>query len=398
MTESPKPPALFRPLIARDRDEPHRASTPLELFFDLVSVVGIATCASAFHHAISAGHGLETLPNFLLLFASIWWAWMNFTWFASAFDNDDLPYRIATMVLIAGAVVYAGAADYGFRTMDFSVGLIGWIIMRLAMGYLWLRVARHNPDHAKTAYRYARGLLFAQILWILLLIFPFGPEQDGLYKALSAAMFSVEIGVVFYAEAAGPTPWHRHHIIERFGLLNIIVLGEIFLTISLAVGYGAEHHFNTDIIMLVITGLVSVFCMWWLYFLSEDHLVSRQKSKAVTWIYGHFFIFAAGAATGAGIGTIVDVISHHSEISMQNAQLAATVPIAIYVLGLWLVRDRHYLNRAASVMVVIAVGVIATSSFFGAGLPITAVVLVLLLAVRLKGSVLLERLFGRTTR
>lgn len=386
MIDSMKPLPLIRPLIARNKNEQHRASTPLELFFDLVSVVGIATCASSFHHAISAGHGLETLPNFLLLFVSIWWAWMNFTWFASAFDNDDLPYRLATMVLIGGAVVYAGAADFGFRTMDFSVGLVGWIIMRLAMGYLWLRAARHNPDHAKTAYRYAGGLFFAQSLWIVLLIIPFGPEQVGLYQTLVTAMFGIEFAVVFFAEAAGPTPWHRHHIIERFGLLNIIVLGEIFLTISLAVGYGAEHHFNADIIMLVLSGLVAVFCMWWLYFLSEDHLVSRKKSHATVWIYGHFFIFAAGAATGVGIGTIVDVLSHHSEISMQTAQLAATVPIAIYVLGLWLVRDRHYLSGFSTVVVIGSIILIAGSSFVTVGLPAAAVILVLLLAFRLKSS------------
>lgn len=79
---------LFQPMPPRDPDEHHRTATTLELFFDLVSVIAIAA-AAGFHHSIAKGHGLDGLPRFAFLVMAIWWAWMNFTWFASAFDNDD---------------------------------------------------------------------------------------------------------------------------------------------------------------------------------------------------------------------------------------------------------------------------------------------------------------------
>ena len=87
---------------ARDPHEEHRAATTLELFFDLVSVIAIAAVTAGFHHAISEGHGIEALPRFVFLFLAIWWAWMNFTWFASAFDNDDAFFRILVMVIMCG--------------------------------------------------------------------------------------------------------------------------------------------------------------------------------------------------------------------------------------------------------------------------------------------------------
>jgi low temperature requirement protein LtrA len=31
------------------------------------------------------------LTSYLIVFFAIWWAWMNFTWFASAYDTDDVP-------------------------------------------------------------------------------------------------------------------------------------------------------------------------------------------------------------------------------------------------------------------------------------------------------------------
>ncbi|MFM2354617.1 MAG: hypothetical protein RLZZ528_353, partial [Pseudomonadota bacterium] len=108
---------ILSPLRPRDRDEHHRPSTTLELFFDLIIVIAIASVTAGFHHAIAEAHGLEALPRFIFLFLAIWWAWMNLTWFASAFDNDDTLYRLLVMVIMAGALIFAGGAGAIFETM-----------------------------------------------------------------------------------------------------------------------------------------------------------------------------------------------------------------------------------------------------------------------------------------
>ena len=45
----------IRPMTARNTDQAHRVSTPLELLFDLVTVIAIASAAAGLHHAIAAG-------------------------------------------------------------------------------------------------------------------------------------------------------------------------------------------------------------------------------------------------------------------------------------------------------------------------------------------------------
>ena len=83
-----------RPLTGRDATEPHRAATPLELLFDLSFVVAVAAAAAELHHGIAEDHVGVSVLRYLMVFFAIWWAWMNFTWFASAYDTDDVPYRL----------------------------------------------------------------------------------------------------------------------------------------------------------------------------------------------------------------------------------------------------------------------------------------------------------------
>jgi len=47
---------LINSLVSRDINEEHRGATSLELFYDLIYVVAIASLAAEFHHALSAWH------------------------------------------------------------------------------------------------------------------------------------------------------------------------------------------------------------------------------------------------------------------------------------------------------------------------------------------------------
>ena len=88
------------------------------------------------------GHGIL---NYLVVFFAIWWPWMNFTWFASAYDTDDVQYRLLTFVQIAGVLVVAAGVPAAFERQDFTVMVVGYVIMRIALVAQWLRAAREDP-------------------------------------------------------------------------------------------------------------------------------------------------------------------------------------------------------------------------------------------------------------
>src|SRR3546814_21040813 len=80
---------------------------------------------------INENHAAAGLGAFLFMFWALWWPWVNFTWFASAYDNDDALYRCLVFVQMIGALVNA----VGFRNYDGGtptiLSLDGYIIMRL---------------------------------------------------------------------------------------------------------------------------------------------------------------------------------------------------------------------------------------------------------------------------
>ncbi len=349
------------PLSPRDPDEPHRAATQLELFFDLVSVVAIAAVTESLHHAISDGHGLAAFANFVFLFLAIWWAWMNFTWFASAFDNDDALFRVLTIFIMGGALTFAGGADRIMETLDFGYGLLGWIIMRVGMIAMWLRAAAAGPEHRATALRYAGGIFVAQVLWSIL-YFGFAPGSPSFF-AFGIFCFLVEWTVPVIAERAGVTPWHRHHIMERYGLLNIIVLGEILVSISLMVGHMYEGHIDTAFVREAVAALILVFVLWWIYFIDTDHLNSTDFGRVFLWGYGHVFVFGGGAVLAAGLGAYLDVLTHHGHVTAAIAAAWINAALAVYLGALWVIRDQfagigwrgHVLLAAALAYAVAAV-------------------------------------------
>ncbi len=351
-------------MTPRDPHEPHRAATPLELLFDLVTVIAIASAAAGLHHALAADHTAEGVFKFAGAFFAIWWAWMNYTWMASAYDNDDALFRVLTMVVMAGSLTVAAGIDAFFATNSLLMVIIGYVVMRLAVVALWLRAAQGDPARRRTALTYALGIALVQLYWIGLI--PFQPLPMGWLIAALLSGWVLELAVPAVAERHGMTPWHRHHIMERYGLLTIIVLGETLLAASAALTHAAGDHFDIRFVHIALSALVITLAMWWLYFSSEEHLPTVDLSRALTWGYGHAPLFAAGAAVGAGFAVLVDIVGGHATISPLAGDYAVAVPAAIYLLALWFVRDRFVLGGARhGVLPVFAVLVLLAPLAFG---------------------------------
>ncbi|GAB7552663.1 low temperature requirement protein A [Novosphingobium sp. 11B] len=335
----------WRPFGARDPHEPHRVSTPLELLFDLVIVIAVASAAEGLHHAVAAGHAAMGVTTFAMTFFATWWAWMNFTWFASAYDSDGPVYRLITCVIMAGALAVAAGVPRVFAGGSLTLVIVGYIVMRVAMVAFWLIAARSDPRHRATAVSYAVGIAVTQLYWTLALLVlrPAGFSAVAGLFVLGALM---EMAVPVIAEARGKTPWHHHHVAERHGLFVIIVLGEVLLSSAAAFTYAdAPGGHPAELIVLALSALAITFAMWWLYFSQEGPLDQARFSSSFNWSYAHALIYAGGAATGAGFAVAIDNAAgqgHHAPILASN--LAVAVPLAVYMVALWFVRDRLVLT------------------------------------------------------
>ncbi|WP_131735603.1 low temperature requirement protein A [Actinomadura roseirufa] len=325
---------------ARPIDEPHRVSSQLELLFDLTFVVGVAAVTARLAHEIAAGHGAAGLVPFFQVFFAIWWAWMNFTWFASSYDTDDVAYRLLTMVQMAGVLVLAAGVPAATEHSDFRAVTFGYLIMRVGLIAQWVRAGVEDPSSRGTALRYAGGIALVQLGWLLRLV---AAENGALPSRAQVPAFAFlvvcELAVPWWAERTVTTNWHPHHIAERYGLFTIILLGESVLAVSRGVAGALQAaEVSGPFVVVAGSGLVLLFALWWLYFLAPaGEGLSDRRHRSYLWGYGHYGIFAALAAVGAGLEVAVERTGHGLPVSPLAVGWAVAIPVAVFLALLWLV-------------------------------------------------------------
>lgn len=373
----------------RDPHEKHRAATPLELFFDLTFVIAFGVAGSQFAHEIAEAHLAAGLLGFSFAMFAVIWAWINFTWFASAYDTDDWVFRVVSMVQIVGVLILTMGIEPMFHSIvegdhvDNRVIVGGYVLMRLALVTQWVRASRQDPARRETCLRYAKYLAVVQLGWIAVLIV----EADITTTfAMTVPLIVLEMATPYAAERKAKTPWHAHHIAERYGLLAIIALGECLIgAIETLRAIVANHGWSLDAGLVGFGGTALAFGMWWIYFmLPAGRALHLRRNKSFLFGYGHIPIFAAIAATGAGLHVAAYFIDHEAHISAAAAVASIAVPVALFKLSLtWLYSmmvgaDRTIITAAICVLAVLAGSIGLPAA--GASVPVCLLVIVLALA------------------
>jgi low temperature requirement protein LtrA len=236
-------------------------------------------------------------------------------------------------VLVLAAGVPAALDDNDYRAVTF-----GYLIMRVGLVAHWLRAAIEDPASRTTALRYVAGITVAEVGWVLrLVVAEAGVWSDTALLAFFVALVVFELSVPLWAERKRPTSWHPHHIAERHGLFAIILLGESVLASSTGVQRAiASGGLSAPLVSVGVSALVLVFALWWLYFLQPvaEGLVARRE-RSYVWGYGHYGVFAALAAVGAGLEAAVVHTGHHGVASAIAVAFAVAIPAAVFLVLLW---------------------------------------------------------------
>ena len=374
-------------MTGRDPHERHRAATPLELLFDLVFVVAFSQIGSQTAHYLELGHLSTALIGLAVTTFAVSWAWINYSWLASAYDTDDIFFRLATMVVMIGVLVVALGVPNVFSSLDKgeyldnSVVVAGYVIMRIATVALWLRAARDDPARRRTCLAYAANVGIAQVGWIVLI---FLELPVGLTLVLMGALALFEMAGPLFAELRfGSTPWHPHHIAERYGLLVIITLGEVILGTILAISAVVqEQGWSLEAALVAFGGVALVFGMWWMYFsIPWGAVLERHPGRAWAWGYLQIAVFGSLVAIGAGLHVAAYVIEGVAHVDATFAALSIAIPVLVFetllfVLYALLVMqvDPFHVWLYLGVVAVLAVGVaaVALGASIGTGILLIA--------------------------
>ena len=389
---NPKPaahPHGLRVMSGRDPAEPHRVATPLELLYDLTFVVAFGVAASELAHLLAEGHIRSGLIGFGFAMLLVSWAWVGFSWFASAYDTDDWAYRLLTMLQMVGVIILAlglppmyASIDKG-EHIDNRMVVAGYDVMRIALVALWIRAARQDPARRSICLTYALTLSIAQIGWIAIMIVD---ASLPVTFVLVGLMTVVELGGPWLVETRkGSAPWHAHHIAERYGLLTIIALGEgvVGTVASLSAEVTAEG-WTVDAVLVAVAGIGLTFGMWWIYFVvPSSRLLQADRAKVIRFGYAHIPLFAAIVATGAGLHAGGYYIEHHSALSSVGTVLTVAIPVGVYIGSVYLLYTllvREWDSFHTLLLVLTGAVLLGAVALAAAGVPMPVCLLVITLA------------------
>ena len=376
-------------MTPRDPEQPHRAATPLELFFDLCFVVAIALAADNLHHGLVEDHVEDEHPALLsrLLCDLVGVDELHLVRLGLRRRRRALP-RSRRFVQMAGALIIAAGVPRTFETGDFD-DHGRWL--RHPARRAWSASGCVPPAGVDgplraTAQRYAVGLVVhpgglgrrpcsspsmaassRSCLWSPLELLR---AQSGRKPRMPCTLAGTP-ATSPSATASSPSSssaslsWRRP--LGLPGRARRRPLDEF------------------DLITLAIAALVLIFSCWWLYFDRQRHDRLTTLKYAFTWGYGHWFIFASLAAVGAGIAATVDYKTDHSALNAVETGYAVAIPAAdLTCSASGRFRSVPFEAAQVSVLFLIAAVLVLLAPLLGLGLYPVAIIMVALVAVDLK--------------
>ncbi|CAB4862759.1 unannotated protein [freshwater metagenome] len=344
-------PPLRRPPHLRGPQGNDRHATWLELFFDLVIVAAVISLASRLVKEPDLGGVLR----FVALFIPIAWAWMGFTYYANRFDSDDLAYRLtvsASMLAVAAMATSVGdLSDAG--TQRFALAYSAVAFLRLL---LYARARRHVPEARRAIDLYLAGFGLGFLFWIISAFVP-PPWRYVLW------------GIGLFAEFATPllgwgtissTPIDRAHLVERFGLFTIIVLGESVLSVVLGVQIAT---WSSTTVAVASASFVGTVAIWWTYFDFEGGHQLKPGLWGFVTSYGHLAIWLSTAALAAAAK--LGIKHSHEVVHVAGERWIAVGAAGVFLatIGIFHLADRDLepkllsLVRLSAIAALVALGV-----------------------------------------
>jgi low temperature requirement protein LtrA len=289
---------LWQPPRPHGEQPRERAVGPLELFYDLAVVVLVAQAA---RHL--AGHlSWRGLGEFAVVFTLVWIAWANGSLHHELHGRDDARSRITFLlqILVLTAIGAFIPEAGGARGAAFAVAAA---VLFAVLAVIWLLAARGDrPEYRRPSRIYVAGTAAFAVLLAGTALLPASARVSA-WGLLDAAYLAVFAAVLLTA-APSASLTVTDALIERFGTIIIIVLGE---TLTGVVSGLASQPISAVTLSVGLVAVVVGFGAWWTYFDFAGQRHPRPTQPAtMQWMLSHLPLTAAIAAMGAAMVSLVD--------------------------------------------------------------------------------------------
>jgi len=334
---------FWRPPRAHGETLVDRRVSPLELLYDLVYVTVIA---QAGNHLV-ANLSTNGLFEFAVVFSLTWIAWANGSLYLELhgrLDGRTRTYVFLQIGILAILAVYA--ADAGGGGGGFPIAYAAFLVV---MTWLWYEVrrqdARTHPEFLADAGRYVVAMAVSVVVILVSTLLP--AELRLLLWAIFTVAWVFQLLLLARSRVGlgrGMTP--TDSLVERFGTLTIIVLGEVVF----GVVEGLSQ--STRDVTTISTGMIALavgFGFWWIYFDVVGGKLPKPDGRALAnWMLSHYPITLSIAAAGAAMVSLIEHAHEDKSPELTSWLLSGAVAVGlVFLIPTW--RALADASRLASV-------------------------------------------------
>jgi low temperature requirement protein LtrA len=299
---------------------------PLELYFDLVFVLGFTQCTALMVHDPT----WNGVGRAMLVLAMLWWAWAGYAWLTSVVEPEEGLVRFAMFAAMAALLVVALCVPeaFGDRALAFA---IAYGVVRAAHVVLFWLASRDDPQLRRSV----DVLVVSGAIGVGLLLV--ASATDGV---LQSALWILAIAVDWGGPAIfGLAGWKLvpAHFAERHNLVIILALGESIV----ALGVAAEIGLSAGVIAAAALGVGLASALWWIYFdivslVTQGRLVraaeGRERNALArdSYSYLHFPMVAGIILAAFGLEQALAHVDEHLHTVPAFALLGG---VALYLLA-----------------------------------------------------------------
>ncbi len=299
----------------------HRHATWLELFFDLVFVAVIGVITHDLAHTHDGHLSPDQFLKFPLAFIPVWWIWATHTFFANRFDNYHVLQRVFSLVVMAMVIVLST-----FVKDILGKGFVGFVLsyvaIRMVLSLAYLVVYQKMQAEAAFAKHIAATIAVGAITSGCSILI----DGDMKYVVFLGGIVVEMIAQAMLKNKISVLPIHKNHLVERIGLLSIIILGETVISL---VGSLSKVEFAQQDIIASVVGFLMLGALWWIYF-GALHLLEHAKKvrTGIVVMYCHL-------PFSMGLIIMANLVGHSivEDLDRPTFALLATTGLSLFYLG-----------------------------------------------------------------
>lgn len=299
----------------------NRHATWLELYFDLVFVAAIGFITHNLAHTHENILSIKQILFFPLHFIPIWWIWASHTMYSNLFDTDSRHHRIATLSIML-LLVFIPPLLKGDSQSHYAYFALTYVAIRLIIATMYLL----STDKHKEGTYLAKTTGTAFILGAFI-------SGSSIFFSAPLSYILLYLGIIFdllypiYKKADSPKlPTHLEHLVERTGLLVLILQGEAMISLVSALQNVVWTPLSVG---AALCGFIMTGAIWWIYFDSFHRLERANRTLTGNSIlYSHLLLCM-------GLILLANVIRHAILQDLDNPYFAilAIAGMCLFYIG-----------------------------------------------------------------